>query len=205
VLRAIPNLFFTVMQLSPKMDEEAFWQHYFFRVKYIRLIKGLEKVGNDTTSNVMKNLNEDLVYYKPTFEPEVKVKVAPVKAATIQSPGKLAQSKDSVDNDRLDSDNQKKDEKKDNADGAIEDSEAKKIQISMETRRLAEAALAAEVEAELDDDDIDLADLGDLDLGDDVDDFDDLGDLDDDDELEAQITRELALESSAGKVDPLDE
>ena len=29
--------------------------------------------------------------------------------------------------------------------------------------------------------------------------------LDDDDELEAQITRELALESSAGKVDPLDE
>ena len=187
------------------MDEEAFWQHYFFRVKYIRLIKGLEKVGNDTTSNVMKNLNEDLVYYKPTFEPEVKAKVAPVNVSTIQSPGKVAQSNDSVDNDRLDSDNQKKDEKKDSADGAIEDSEAKKIQISMETRRLAEAALAAEVEAELDDDDIDLADLGDLDLGDDVDDFDDLGDLDDDDELEAQITRELALESSAGKVDPLDE
>ena len=69
----------------------------------------------------------------------------------------------------------------------------------MESRRIAEAALAAEVEAELDDDDIDLTDLGDLDLdlGDDADDFDDLGDLDNDDELEAQIALELANESEA--------
>jgi hypothetical protein len=38
---------------------------------------------------------------------------------------------------------------------------------SIETRRKAEAALAAEVEAELDNDDldIDLSDLGDLDIG----------------------------------------
>ena len=185
------------------MDEEVFWHHYFFRVKYIRLIKGLEKVGTDTTSNVMKALNEDLVLYKPTFEPEVKIRVAPAKASTMQTPGKVAPSNDSTDVDRSDSGNQKKDEKKDTSDGANEDLEAKKIQLSMETRRLAEAALAAEVEAELDDDDIDLADLGDLDLGDDVDDFDDLGDLDDDDELEAQISRELANESNLEKNSPL--
>ena len=178
------------------MDEEVFWRHYFFRVKYIRLIKGLEKAGTNTSSSVMKTLNEDLVLYKPTFEPELKIGVAPSKASTTQTPGNVVLPNDSVDKDRLDGENQKKDEKKETADGAIEDSEAKKIQLSIESRRLAEAALAAEVEAELDDDDIDLADLGDLDLGDDVDDFDDLGDLDDDDELEAQITRELALESS---------
>ena len=165
-----------------------FWRHYFFRVKYIRLALGIEKPGSNSAYVSMKSLLQSDVLYEPTFEPPPRVKtagtkatVSPVSTPASKSPKDIPSQNSSVQDER----------------GAVivEDSEVIERQNVLETRRVAEAALAAEVEAELDDDDIDLTDLGDLELGDDTDDFDDLGDLDDDDaELEAQIALELAEE-----------
>ena len=171
------------------MDEDVFWRHYFFRVKYIRLLLGIERVNSNNVYTIMKALPEDDVIYKPTFEAPPKIKTVKIPSSPAPIPASstsVSSSKSGVDNDDVKNDSSE-----------VEDPEEKERQNVLETRRVAEAALAAEVEAELDDDDIDLTDLGDLDLGDDdVDDFDDLADLNDDndDELEAQIALELAKE-----------
>ena len=180
------------------MDEEVFWHHFFFRVKYIRLTLGIEEVADDFFSATMKSLNEDEVIYKPTFVPIPVVKSDVLKVPNAQTSSKPGNSTEDSSSDRMKGTG-KETEKKIASSEVIEDPEEKQRELNMESRRIAEAALAAEVEAELDDDDIDLTDLGDLDLdlGDDADDFDDLGDLDNDDELEAQIALELANESEA--------
>lgn len=179
------------------MDEEVFWQHFFFRVKYIRLSLGIEEVGNDFFSATMKALKEDEVIYKPTFVPIPAAKINPSKVSSANTSNEPVNLSEASSNDRMKGTNEI--EKKIDSAGLNKDPEQKQKEIEMESRRIAEAALAAEVEAELDDDDIDLTDLGDLDLdlGEDADDFDDLGDLDNDDELEAQIALELANESDA--------
>lgn len=176
------------LQLSPKMDEVVFWQHYFFRVMYIRLTLGIEKVGTNAAYTIMKALQEDEVIYKPTFVPPPQI-----KSSVMVTPDRSKNANNTILSDRKVSPAADKDTKV-VPDTVPEDPEEIERQITMETRRIAEAALAAEVEAELDDD-IDLTDLGDLDLGDDADDFDYVGDLQDDDELEAQIALELAKES----------
>jgi hypothetical protein len=176
------------------MDEVVFWHHYFFRVMYIRLTLGIERVGTNAAYTVMKALPEDDVIYKPTFVPPPQVKPAHEKSSSPVSPNK---SNENSLSDRKNSPAAIK-EVKTEAENIPEDPEEKERQISMESRRIAEAALAAEVEAELDDD-IDLTDLGDLDLEDDADDFDYVGDLQDDDDLEAEIALELAKESEKDK------
>ena len=56
-------------KLSLKMNEEVFWHHYFFRIKYLRLKLGIEKIkpleikGNPLTK--IKKLAEDDVLFKP--------------------------------------------------------------------------------------------------------------------------------------------
>jgi hypothetical protein len=176
------------------MDEVVFWHHYFFRVMYIRLTLGIERVGTNAAYTVMKTLPEDDVIYKPTFVPPPQVKPAHEKSSSPVSPNK---SNENSLSDRKNSPAAIK-EVKTEAENIPEDPEEKERQISMESRRIAEAALAAEVEAELDDD-IDLTDLGDLDLEDDADDFDYVGDLQDDDDLEAEIALELAKETEKDK------
>lgn len=187
-------------QFSPKMNEEDFWRNYFFRVKYIRLALGIEKAGANNSYVIIRSLREEDVLYKPTFEPPPKIKSTTQKEApstptfnqsplskssSVSSPSANTKTVNESSNSTLED---------------AEDVEERDRQSILEARRMAEAALAAEVEAELDDDDIDLTDLGDLDLGDvddngnDTDDFDDLGDLEDDEELEAQIALELAQE-----------
>ena len=180
------------------MDEEVFWHHFFFRVKYIRLSLGIEEVGNDFFSATMKALHEDEVIYQPTFQPMPVVKSNPLKVPSTNTSIKPVILSEASSNDRMKGTGNEIEKTTDLAE-LSKDPEQKQREINMESRRIAEAALAAEVEAELDDDDIDLTDLGDLDLdlGDDADDFDDLGDLDNDDELEAQIALELANESKS--------
>lgn len=174
-----------------------FWHHFFFRVKYIRLTTGIEEVADDFYSATMKALKEDEVIYKPTFVPILVVKSDPQKSPSVQTPSKPGSSSESSSDQMKGT--SRETEKKVSTSEVNDDPVEKQRELNMESRRIAEAALAAEVEAELDDDDIDLTDLGDLDLdlGDDADDFDDLGDLDNDDELEAQIALELANESEA--------
>lgn len=179
------------------MDEVVFWHHYFFRVMYIRLTLGIEKVGTNAAFTIMKALPEDDVIYKPTFVPPPQIKPVHEKFSPMVSPDRSKSVNNTSLSDRKNSPAVLK-ETETEADNISEDPEEKERQISMESRRIAEAALAAEVEAELDDD-IDLTDLGDLDLDDDTDDFDYVGDLQDDEELEAQIALELAKESEKDK------
>lgn len=161
---------------------------------FIRLTLGIERVGANAAYAIIKALPEDDVIYKPTFVPSPQVKPVNEKSSSPVSPNR---SNDNSLSDRKNSPAATK-ETESELENAPDDPEEKERQISMESRRIAEAALAAEVEAELDDD-IDLTDLGDLDLEDDTDDFDYVGDLQDDDELEAQIALELAKESEKDK------
>lgn len=229
----------TIPQLSPRLKEEIFWKHYFFRARYLRVKSGIEKTDPGTELAAIKQIPEDDIIFKPTFVPPPKPVKAPAPAAaapgggaaastpakggvaTSSSSGSLksppsssssgvaaaASSSSSSSSsgagaaggtapDPLDLDD----------DGEEVDEETRK---ELEARRKEEQALAAEVEAELDNDDLDLGDLDDDDL-DDLD--DDLGDLgigkkaaggsgsggddsddgdDNDDELEAAIKREL--------------
>jgi hypothetical protein len=176
------------------MDEELFWQHYFFRLKYIRLKLGIEQPGSNNAYKAIKDLSEDDILYKPNFVPSP----APKTEAILKTPKPVSSSNNNgkkVPDKKSVSNTGPAEAEKDSS--TEEQKEAEKERSIMECRRIAEAKLAAEVEAELDNDDIDLIDLGDLDLGDDGDDFDDLGgdDDDDDDELEAQIALELACET----------
>ena len=185
------------------MDEEVFWCNYFFRVKYIRLALGIEKVGSNNSYTIIRSLREEDVIYK--LEPQSKVAVTTRKEANHTLVSNQSTSSRSPNASSPSSNTNIETTTSIAGIEGVEDTEERERQNSIETRRIAEAALAAEVEAELDDDDIDLTDLGDLDLGDDdcegddTDDFDDLGDLDDDGKLEAQIAHELAQEDEKSK------
>ena len=187
------------------MDEEVFWRNYFFRVKYIRLALGIEKVGSNNSYTIMRSLREEDVICKSCVESQSKVTVTTRKEATHALVSDQSTSSRSPNASSPLSNSKTETTPSIAGSVGVEDIEERERQNSVETRRIAEAALAAEVEAELDDDDIDLTDLGDLDLGDDdgdgddTDDFDDLGDLDDDGKLEAQIAHELAQEDEKSK------
>ena len=201
------------------MNEETFWRHYFFRVKYIRLKLGMEKISISTDYlNQIKEIPEEKVIYKPTFVPPPK-KVKPKQNDTPTSSTITKSTNNTTSStmtnktksniiDKKGGDDSHHSEVNDNDAEEEEEEDNHEEDVTgmtkeeLEKRRKAEADLAAEVEAELDNDDIDLGDIGDDDL--DGDDFDDLGDLmgddeinmgegdeEDDAELEAQIAREL--------------
>ena len=152
-------------KVSPNMSEEMFWKNYYQRIQFLRKKSGID---GEEAQNFVKSVDESKVifeYESPSIEKNIEVATANGDSFTSETAS------------------------------SVEDDETLKEQREAEKRREAELKLQQEVEAELEDDlDVDLDDLG-ID-----DDDDDLGNLDDldgeiDEELEAQIAKELAEES----------
>jgi len=186
LLRLDTNLARIHARLSPKMDEQLFWQHYHYRIMYIRASVGLD--GQEGQQSALgSQLESDVAIFQPTFQSEGKKNnVTKLRAATASSSSSSSSAIASSSSSSSSSVGEDDDESKATCAPSEEERLAKE-------RQKEEALLAAEVEAELENRDIDLADLGDLDLGEDELEDDDLGvlALDDGDELEAQISLEL--------------
>lgn len=160
-------------RLASKMNEETFWHFYYYRIMYLRASIGID--GPTAKESLLGQLSEDEVtVFHATRDYEAKdteTSVVRRKPTVAQSSGASA-------------------DKAEGAPAAAEDDIQDMAQVN---RRKAEAELAAEVQAELDDDD-DLVnfDPDDDDLGElGIDDGHDLSGDEDDSELEAQIAREL--------------
>jgi hypothetical protein len=206
-------------KLSPKMDEEAFWRHYYYRCFYLRAKIGMEGA---VTQESIRALQEDDIIFKPSESVEAAYQERKAAALAAKREQELASVRASSPSSSSGPSNGGQNTK--GGDGAADDEAEDPAEASKRRERLrAEAALAAEVEAELSNDDLgNLSDLDDLNLDDD-DDFEDLGHVDvgngeqsgggarsapeaggaktgaggavsssaEDDELEAQIAREL--------------
>ena len=218
LLQLDANLAFVHAKLSPKMDEEIFWKHYYIRIMYIRASVGID--GTDAKESPFgSQKEEDVAIYQPTIKMPLSSSSADsyeAAAATASSSSRergateggrrrvrtrqqsasQEQGRRKNDDDVCEEEEEEEDEGEEGEGGVDEEVQDKEVDpaIAVEERRRAEAALAAEVEAELQDEEaLDLSDLGAL-VGE-GDDDDDLGVLvldDDDDVLEAQIARELA-------------
>ena len=136
------------------MHEEVFWQHYFFRILYIRLKLGIEIIDVESPLLPIKQIPEDDILYKPTFVPPPK----PVKPVVISglSPGSKPMTPSSSSSQIVHETSPVAQEDNEEEEDEEVDETAKK---ELEIRRKEEKALAAEVEGFLDNDDLDLGDL----------------------------------------------
>ena len=156
------------------MDEELFWANYYRRTIYLRAVGGLD---GQAARDEYNDVTAESIIFEPSFEADDPVRLVKLKensaAATTAATTSSSSSSASSSND-------------------VEKAKIKEEQL----------ALAAEVEEELNDGDlnIDLDDLEDLNL-DDVDEYENIDNNDefDNDEIEAQITRELDNKSKGEK------
>ena len=162
-------------RLASKMNEETFWHFYFYRIMYLRASIGID--GPAAKDSILGQLSEDeIIIFHATREYEVRdTETSVIRRKPVAAPpgGAPAAAK---------------------ADGAPVAGEDDLQDMAQVNRRKAEAELAAEVQAELDnDDDLLEFDPDDDDLGALAIDGQDLScEVDEDDaELEAQIAREL--------------
>jgi len=164
-------------KLSPKMDEEVFWCNYYRKTMYLRAMVGLDGIE---AKEQYKHLEAEKIIFAPSFEADYQVRLEMLKEDNKQAAQQQLQQSSASSNSSSSSlihVNGKTIKEEENQD---------KIRQKAE-----ELALAAEVEEELKNEDIDLEDLEDLNL-DDVEDFENIDDGDDfDSELEAQIAKEL--------------
>lgn len=178
-------------KFSPKMDEVIFWRNYFIRVYYLRAKVGIDGVE---AQEAVSNLPFDNLFIgKPTKEPSNAVsEMAPVASKPTESP---PLSTTNVNHSQEWDGSDPTDSSLSLNDNVISMSETDESDIR---KRLAaeEAALAAEVAAELENDNLEI-DLGDLDQMLIDEGFEELqipvDVLGNDDELEAQIAKELNL------------
>ena len=174
-------------KLSPKMEEETFWHHYYYRVMYVRASVGLD--GTQVKEGPFGSQKEDKVaIFQPhNTSPDAHTYRRPKKENDKDGSGGARHNKvgsnaatpgDEHEQGGVEMMNKEVVEEK-------EISEEEKERLRMLARKAEDAMLAAEVEAELLDDDLDIDDLdldvdleglGDLDLN--LDDLDNLGDLD---------------------------
>ena len=167
-------------RLSSKMDEETFWQFYHYRIAYIRASIGID--GPAAKESALGKLPEDgVVIFHATQDYDSKDTAASVvrrKPAGGDSAGATAATSAAG-----------------KAGGGGTEEGEEDVDVAQANRKKAEAALAAEVQAELEAED-DLLDLDDFGADDDLGVLamdGGAGGLDDDldAELEAQIAREL--------------
>jgi len=167
-------------RLSSKMDEETFWQFYHYRIAYIRASIGID--GPAAKESALGKLPEDgVVIFHVTQDYDSKDTAASVvrrKPAGGDSAGATAATSAAG-----------------KAGGGGTEEGEEDVDVAQANRKKAEAALAAEVQAELEAED-DLLDLDDFGADDDLGVLamdGGAGGLDDDldAELEAQIAREL--------------
>ena len=137
------------------MHEEVFWQHYFFRILYIRLKLGIEIIDVESPLLPIKQIPEDDILYKPTFVPPPKP-VKPVVVINGLSPGSKPMTPSSSSSQIVhEASPVAQEDNEDEEDEEVDETAKKELEI----RRKEEKALAAEVEGFLDNDDLDLGDL----------------------------------------------
>ena len=136
------------------MHEEVFWQHYFFRILYIRLKLGIEIIDVESPLLPIKQIPEDDILYKPTFVPPPKP-VKPVVINGLSSPGSKPMTPSSSSSQIVQQASPVAEEDNEEEDEEVDETAKKELEI----RRKEEKALAAEVEGFLDNDDLDLGDL----------------------------------------------
>lgn len=174
-------------KLSPKMSEEDFWGYYYYRIMYLRVKVGVE--DDDSTCQLLKDIDFNDIIYQPNGDVSSNENCTTVveSITTTTTTGTRASNTGTTVNDD-----------DDGGDDIVD--------TAREQRRMEDALLAAEVEAELENDYYDIANSKSIDQSskqkkvgsdiiiddDDDDGFEDLGDIEiDDDELEQQIALEL--------------
>ena len=172
-----PNLARMHARLMPRMEEEVFWRNYHYRIQYFRARVGLDgEAMKDGPLGRCKE--EDATIHLPDILPPSKVKMS-------NPPSPNPNDKASATTPSLKGGGSGPNEAKEE-----ELTEEEQEQLALKKRKEEEAALAAEVEAELLNEDIGGIDLNDLDLdadlerelnGEGEDDEDLVGDVDLDD------------------------
>lgn len=205
------NLAHIHAKISPKMNEEIFWEHYFVRIYYLRCKSGLLDTENAIVQAVASFPPEDVIFKGETpsaTSPPVPKSTVVVERGQPSTGTKIASqgsdsgsssspkvktwensSSEDVCGSEMSMSSYEVVPAKGNGSSASDNEKSKNVENDDDA--LFEAQLKAELDAcELKGDDEEFEDL------DDFDDLDDLGDEDDDDdaELEAQIARELANE-----------
>ncbi len=189
VLKFDANLARIHAKLIVKMEEKEFWRNYYYRTQYWRASIGLD--GPEGKSGALGTLKPHEVVI---YEPEALADASSISEMMVRTPLKGRNADTSIEPSPIDS-TLKASSSNENVNSPTmmvneeELTEEEKEKMALEKRRKEEAALAAEVEAELLnedvsgllDEDIDLDDLGDLNLG------------GDDDSLDAEIREELGL------------
>jgi len=175
------NLAAVHAKLSPRMDETEFWRNYYLRVQYLRARIGM--AGKAAKDGLGSEPQENIIC-------RFKLKTGNVGGSNSANSGE---------------------EEVVFTDAEVEDAGKKAAEEKERARKLEQAALAAEVEAELlsgevdvSDVDLDNLDLGDLELNDE--DLEDLSDLDESglaptSLLDAEIARELDEEFGGADID----
>mmetsp|Transcript_13601 Transcript_13601/g.22421 ORF Transcript_13601/g.22421 Transcript_13601/m.22421 type:complete len:318 (-) Transcript_13601:1720-2673(-) len=203
------NLAHIHAKISPKMNEDVFWEHYFVRIYYLRCKSGLLDTDNAIVQAVASFPPEDVIFKaetstapSPVSKSHVVVENGQGSSTKMASQGSDSgassspkaktwenSSSEDVCGSEMSMSSYEVVPTKGNGSSASDNEKSKSIE---NDDALFEAQLKAELDAcELKGDDDDFEDL------DDLDDLDDLGDDNDDDddaELEAQIARELANE-----------
>lgn len=125
-------------KLSPKMNEEIFWQLYHYRLSYLRCEGGLE--DDENVMNLMKNVPMDIIFTSsPPTHPGSTSSSQPSDTHQKAVTSETCEIGDKLTNQTTNSIEGTSDER--------------------EKRRILDAQLAAEVEAELDNEDLDLVDF----------------------------------------------
>ena len=169
LLELDPNLASMHAKLMPKMEEVQFWKHYHYRIYYLRSAIGLDgqaaKLGSFGSQR-----QDDVPIFAPEYHPPAQTN--DINSALTDTDAKVFENTAPIVH-------------------AAPLTEAEQLEAAAKQRRQEEAALAAEVEAELLGEGFDLDDLdADIDAG-------DLADLDgslaDFDALEAELDKDDGL------------
>lgn len=162
-------------KLMPKMNEEDFWCHYYFRIKYLRLKSKIDDCSLYDKKFTFSDEEESTIIYPPDSSGDILQRTAPNKMQTGDM-SVLAVSTSAS--------NTKETKSRDNKTDSNDDTNAGKSSLDRERRKKQDEDLAAEVQAELGNDpelDLELDDLDmDLDMeGLDIDGLDDQDLIDD--------------------------
>lgn len=198
------NLAHVHAKISPKMNEETFWEYYFARIYYLKCKSGI--LGNDAIVQTVASFAEEDVIYKA--DAVVGLSTAPKSSHVDKTAGSAAQSPSPGSgvgergNKPSAWDSSSSEDVKSMSGGSDMSTSSYEV-VGTSSKRsepskldAEEALFEAQLQAELEDT---VGKEGLSDFVEEDDDFDDLDDLDDDDdddddELEAQIARELANE-----------
>ena len=160
-------------KLMPKMNEEDFWCHYYFRIKYLRLKSKIDDSSLYDKKFTFSDEEESTIIYPPDNSGDILQRNSLKEAVNMAAASSVAAASADIPGEAKSSNN-KTDSNDDNGAG--------KSSLDRERRKKQDEELAAEVQAELGNDPELELELNDLDMdmeGLDIDDLDDQDLIDD--------------------------